>query len=148
MADNASVVIQATVLPDEIQKTFSSTTSVTPADGTEKWYYKLTSVGNTSDTLIAGYFTDYTAVNSSTAPDAVVGTDKVLFLFVKNTDAAETVYITLDAGVVTSSTGDALVLGPSESLAIRCPNATVADITAISSAGTVECLVAALIDDI
>ena len=148
MADAASVTIQATVLPDEIAKTFSSTVTVSPSDGNDKWYYKLTSVSNTSGDLMAGYYTDYTAVDAATAPDAVATGDKVNFLFVKNTDAAESVYIVLDGGTASSTEADGITLGPSEALALRLPNATVADIHAISSAGTVECIVCALLDDV
>ena len=71
MADDAIATIQATVLPDEIAKTFSATTTVTPDDANDKWYYKLTSVSNSSTDLIAGYYTDYTAVDDDTAPTAV-----------------------------------------------------------------------------
>lgn len=255
MADAASVTLQATVLPDEIQKTFSSTMTVEPADGTEKWYYKLTSVPNTSAQLMAGYFLDYTAVDADTSPSAISGSsDKVKFLYVKNTDSAESVYIvpealvftagdfvigddyvittagttdfttigsadsnvgttftasgaTVTAGsfvvgqkyeIVTAGTTDftligaadsnvgtvftasgvgtgtgtaeeqdtagsgtgtatfaatateptGIHLGPNESLAIRLPNQTVDKIHAVSSAGTVECIVCALLDDV
>jgi hypothetical protein len=149
MADDANVTITATVLPDEIQKTFISTTTVTPADGTEKWYYKLTEVPNTSQDLIAGYFTDYTAVDSATAPTAVAAaTDKILYLYVKNTDATESVYIVLDGGTASAVVADGITLGPSEALSLRIPNTLVQDVHAISSAGTVECIVCALLDDI
>ena len=58
---------------------------VTLMDATEKWYYKKTSVSNTgSEDLIAGNFTDYTAVDNDTAPTAVATGDKVKFLFIKN----------------------------------------------------------------
>lgn len=148
MADDATVTITATVLPDEIQKSFSSSMTVSPADGNDKWYYKLSSVDNTSSDLMAGYYTDYTAVDSSTAPTAIDAADKVKFLYVKNTDAAESVYIVLDGGTAGPTTADGIHLGPSESLALRVPNATVADVHAISSAGTVECIVCALLDDV
>ena len=148
MADAASVTLQATVLPDEIAKTFSSTITVTPEDGNDKWYYKLTSVPNTSGDLMAGYYTDYTAVDASTSPTAVDAADLVKFLFVKNTDATESVYIVLDAGTASSSAADGITLGSSEALSLRLPNATVADIHAVSSAGTVECIVCALLDDV
>ena len=146
MADDANVTITATVLPDEIQKTFISTMTVSPADGNDKWYYKLSSVDNTSSDLMAGYYTDYTAVDSSTAPTAIATADKVNFLFVKNTDSAESVYIVLDGGTASSTAGDGITLGPSQAFALRLPNATVADIHAISSAGTVTCIVCALLD--
>lgn len=148
MADGASVSLQATVLPDEIAKTFSATVTLDPEDGNDKWYYKLTSVSNTSGDLMAGYYTDYTAVDAATAPTAVDTADLVKFLFVKNTDATESVYVVLDGGTAASSTADAIALGPSEAMALRLPNATVADIHAISSAGTVECIVCALLDDV
>lgn len=149
MADAASVSLQATVLPDEIQKTFSSTLTVTPKDGNDKWYYKLTSVPNTSQDLIAGYFTDYTAVDSATAPTAIdTAADLVEFLFVKNTDATESVYLTLDGTVASASNTAGITLGPNEALALRLPNTVAANINAISSAGTVECLVAVLLDDV
>ena len=82
MADDASVTVQATVLPDEIAKTISGSMTIAPADANDKWYYKLTSVSNSSTDLIAGYFTDYTAVDDDTAPTAVATGDKVNFLFI------------------------------------------------------------------
>ena len=44
MANDASATIQATVLPDEIAKTFSASMTVTPADANDKWYYKKTRI--------------------------------------------------------------------------------------------------------
>lgn len=148
MADDAVVTVSATVLPDEIQKTFSSSMTVSPADGNDKWYYKLTSVSNASTDLMAGYYTDYTPIDDDTQPVAIDAADKIKFLFVKNTDAAESVYIVLDGGTAGPTTADGLHLGPSESLAVRVPNATVADVHAISSASTVTCIVCALLDDV
>ena len=95
MANDASVTIKATVLPDDIAKTISGAVVVAPADTDDKWYYKLTSVPAVGQALIAGSYIDYTAVDSSTSPDTVDTADKVNFLFVKNTDAAESVYISL-----------------------------------------------------
>ena len=83
MADDATVTVSASVLPDEIQKVLSGTLSVSPADANDKWYYKLTSVSNSSTDLIAGNYTDYTAVDDDTAPTAVATGDKVNFLFIK-----------------------------------------------------------------
>ena len=75
MADDAVASIQATVLPDEIAKTISATMTITPADANDKWYYKLTSVSNSSTDLIAGDFIDYTAVDDDTATTAVHAND-------------------------------------------------------------------------
>jgi len=79
MANDASVTMTATVLPDEIAKAISGTITVSPADADDKWYYKL-SAGNT--------------------------------------------------------------------VALELPNTTIADIHAISSTSTVNCVVAALIEDV
>ena len=95
MADDASVTVQATVLPDEIAKTISGSMTITPADANDKWYYKLTSVSNSSTDLMAGNFIDYTAVDDDTAPTAIATGDKVNFLFIKNTDSSNDVYIVL-----------------------------------------------------
>ena len=149
MADDAIATIQATILPDEIAKTISATTTVTPADANDKWYYKLTSVSNSSTDLIAGYYTDYTAVDDDTAPTAVATGDKVKFLYIKNVDGnSRSIYVCFDAGTASSSLGDAVTIGPNESFMARLPNTTVADIHAISSASTAEVIVAALLDDV
>ena len=92
MANDASVTMKATVLPDEIAKTISGTLTVSPADSGDKWYYKKTNVSNASSDLIAGYFTDYDGVDDDTAPTAVATTDKVKFLFIKNLDSTNDIY--------------------------------------------------------
>ena len=148
MANDASVTIKATVLPDEIAKTISGTLTVSPADADDKWYYKLTSVSNASTDLIAGYFTDYTAVDDDTAPTAVATTDKVKFLFIKNTDSTNDIHFVIDADTVTTSISDGIKVSAGNSVALELPNTTVADIHAISSASTVDCVVAALIEDV
>ena len=62
MADDASITLSATILPDEISKTISGSMTVSPDDANDKWYYKLTAITTTSADLIAGRFIDYTAV--------------------------------------------------------------------------------------
>ena len=148
MANDASVTMTATVLPDEIAKAISGTITVSPADADDKWYYKLTSVSNSSTDLIAGYFTDYTAVDDDTAPTAVATTDKVKFLFIKNTDSTNDIHFVIDADTVTTSISDGIKVSAGNSVALELPNTTVADIHAISSASTVDCVVAALIEDV
>ena len=132
MADDASISITATLLPDEISKSIAGSMTVTPDDVNDKWYYKLTACTATSTDLIAGSFLDYTAVDDDTAPTAISTSDKVKFLFIKNTSSADGVYICFD----------------------RLPNTTVGNLHAISSdiadAGdaTANLIVAALIDDV
>ena len=79
MADDAIIVSQVTVLPDEIAKVISNTTTVAPADANDKWYYKLTSVSNSSTDLMAGNFIDYAAIDDDTAPVAIQTAEKVKF---------------------------------------------------------------------
>ena len=148
MADDATVTVSASVLPDEIQKVLSGTLSVSPSDANDKWYYKLTSVSNSSTNLMAGDFIDYTAVDDDTATMAVSTSDKVNFLLVQNQSSTGSVYIVVDGGTVSSTAGDAFLIGPSQTWYGRLPNATVDDVHAISSTGTVTCVVAALLDDV
>jgi|TARA_Y100000748_G_C15370542_1_gene439583 hypothetical protein len=150
MANDATTTIQATVLPDEIAKTISATMTVTPADTTEKWYYKKTSVSNTgTEDLIEGYFLDYTSVDNNTAPTAVHDNDKIKFLFIKNIDTnSRSIYICFDGGTASSTLVDGVTIGPNEAFAARIPNTTVANLHGISSASTAEVIVAALIDDV
>ena len=149
MADDAVASIQATVLPDEIAKVISATMTVAPADTADKWYYKLTSVSNSSTDLIAGYYTDYTAVDDDTAPPAVATGDKIKFLFIKNVDTdTRSIYICFDGGTAASDLVDGVTIGPNEFFVARLPNTTVANLHAISSASTAEVIVAALIDDV
>ena len=149
MANDAQVTMQVTVLPDEIAKPFSASMTVTPDDANDKWYYKKTSVSNSSTDLIAGNFLDYTAIDDDSAPETVATGEQVRFLFIKNVDTnSRSIYIVLDAGTASSSATDGITIGPSESFAARLPNTTVADIHAISSASTAEVIVCALLDDV
>ena len=150
MANDAIASIQATILPDEIAKTIQATMTVSPANATEKWYYKKTSVSNTgTEDLIAGNYTDYTAVDNDTAPTAVATGDKVNFLFIKNVDTnSRSIFVCFDAGTASSSLADAVTIGPNEFFCARLPNTTVAEIHAISSASTAEVIVCALLDDV
>ena len=147
MADAATVSGTFTVLPDEIAKTISGAMTVTPADSTEKWCYKFTSVSDASTDLIAGYFTDYTAVDDDTAPTAVHTADTVKFLFIQNTHATTSVYINIAAGTAAAATGN-IYVGPGESWYARLSLTTVAAVHAITSTGTADCIVAALLDDV
>jgi hypothetical protein len=147
MADAATISVTATMLPDEIAKTITGAMTVTPADTTEKWYYKLTSVTNSSNDMIGGYFSNYTAVDDDTAPTAVHTADTVKFLFIQNTHATTSVYINIAAGTAAAATGN-IYVGPGESWYARLSLTTVANIHAITSTGTADCIVAALLDDV
>lgn len=154
MADDVTVSITATLLPDEIAKTLTGTMTFSPDDANDKWYYKLTACTATSTDLIAGYFLDYTAVDDDTAPTAVSTSDKVKFLFIQNQSSADGVYVVFDGGTAANDVVDGVFIGPSQTWFGRLPNTTVANIHAISSdigdAGdaTANLIVAALIDDV
>ena len=154
MADDATVSISATILPDEISRTISGSMTVTPVDANDKWYYKLTAVTTTSADLIAGRFIDYTAVDQDTDQTAVSTSDKVKFLFLQNTSSADGIYVCFDGGTAANDLVDAVFVGANQTWFGRLPNTTVGNIHAISSdigdAGdaTANVIVAALIDDV
>ena len=146
MADAATISVTATMLPDEIAKTITGSMTVTPADANHKWYYKLTSVTNSSNDLIGGYYSNYTALADSTAPQTVAVTDTVAFLWIQNTDASNDVYLHW-SGTAAAAAGN-LYVGAGETWYGRLTLTLVGSIHAISSASTVNCVVAALIDDV
>ena len=154
MADDATVSISATILPDEISRTISGSMTVTPDDANDKWYYKLTAVTTTSADLIAGRFIDYTAVDQDTDQTAITTSDKVKFLFLQNTSSADGIYVCFDGGTAANDLVDAVFVGANQTWFGRLPNTTVGNIHAISSdigdAGdaTANVIVAALIDDV
>ena len=148
MANSATINVTATLLPDTISKVIEGSCTISPADANDKWYYKFTNVSNSSTDLIAGYFLDYTGIDDDTAQTAVASADKVNFLFIKNTHASADVYIVLDAGTASTSVGDGIKIAAGHSWFGNLPNTTVADIHAITSTGTVDCVVAALLDDV
>ena len=147
MADAATISVTATMLPDEIAKTITGSMTVTPADANHKWYYKLTSVSNASTDLMAGYFTDYTAIDDDTTPIQVAVTDTVAFLFIQNTDASNHVYVSIATGGTAAAAAGNIYVQAGETWYGRLTLTLVGNVHAISSTSTVNCIVAALIDD-
>ena len=166
MADAATMTIKAVLLPDVIQKTLKDLTfAYTPADANDKWYYKLVNVRhNASADLIEGnYLSKSTGVDTGSTNAAVTTSDKVRFLFIKNTATSdgstssdESIYVCFDGGTAAYNLGDAIEIGAGESWYGKLPNTTVGDIHAISgdsgasSAGeaSVTCMVIAILDDV
>ena len=146
MADAATISVTATILPDEIAKTITGSMTVTPSDANHKWYYKLTSVSNSSTDLMAGYFTDYLAIDDDTVPIAITTSDTVAFLFIQNTDASNSVYLNWN-GAAAASAGN-LYVGAGETWYGRLGVTLVGSLHAISSASTVTCIVCAMFDDV
>lgn len=154
MADDAIVSTTVTVLPDEIAKNFTGSMSVAPADANDKWYYKLTTISTTSGDLIAGSFTDYTAVAAGSAPSAITTSDLVKFLFIQNQSTTDGIMLCLDGGTAANDLVDGIFIGPSQTFTMRCPNTTVGNLHAVSSDidsvgdASVTAIVCALIDDV
>ena len=168
MADDASISMSATILPDEIQKILTGlTVTVTPATANEKWFYGLINVTNSSTDLIAGKFlSSSVGVDTGATPADIATGDKVRFLFIKNTgttdgstSSTEAINICFDGGTAAYNLVDGIEIGPGEVFFCKCPNTTVDNLHAISvdsnmndagSAGEadVQCIVIALIDDV
>jgi len=147
MADAATISVTATMLPDEIAKTITGSMTVTPADANHKWYYKLTSVSNSSTDLMAGYFTDYTAIDDDTTPIQVAVTDTVAFLFIQNTDASNHVYVNIAAGTAAAAAGN-ITVGAGETWYARLGLTLAGSIHGATSSGSVTCIVCAMFDDV
>ena len=156
MANDASVTVQATVLPDEISKTIGGLISVNPTDvANAKWYYKKTAVQTTATDLIAGQFIDYTAVDQDTLPDDVASGDKVKFLLVKNLSSDDGIMISLDGTNNEAAFGNTkgIFVAANETVCFRPNNTTVGEIHAIAAdlidtgENAANCIVAALIED-
>ena len=171
MADDATMSLSATILPDEISKTLTSLSmAYTPADATEGWYYKLTDVTTSSADLIAAntylqFGGTSQGEDTGSAMHTVATGDKVRFLFIKHTgvtddgstaNTSDSIYLCLDAGTAAHDLADAIEIGPNESWYGKFNGVTVADIHCISGqiagAGTggnkIQCIVAAIMDTV
>ena len=167
MADAATMTIKAVLLPDEIQTTLKDLTfAYTPADASDKWFYGIINVPHNTGgvDLISGAFLSNSAGKATGSTTATITTsDKVRFLFIKNTATSdgstssdESIYVCFDGGTAAYNLGDAIEIGAGESWYGKLPNTTVGDIHAISgdsgasSAGeaSVTCMVIAILDDV
>jgi len=165
MADAATMTIKAVLLPDEIQATLKDLTfSYTPADASEKWFYNLVNVRhNSSRDIIEGtYLSNSAGIDSPGATVSVSTSDKVKFLFIKNTGTTdgssstdESIHLVLDGSAVAHGSTNAIQIGSGESWFAKLPNTTVGDLHCISAdpdqtvgGGSVQCIVAAILDDV
>ena len=93
MADAATMTIKAVLLPDEIQATLKDLTfSYTPADANDKWFYGIVNVPHNTGSvdLISGKFLAASAgVATGTANSDITTSDKVKFLFIKNSGTTD-----------------------------------------------------------
>ena len=158
-ADNkATVTCTTQILPAEISKNISGTLSFTPAGNADKWYYKLTSVVHNSSQLLisaGANYLDNTSTASQTEPSVVAAGDKIKFLFIKNLNSVNSLYLSLgdadgtpDTTIDASSDKNLILIRPSETLTMTLNGSEVQDVTIEATTGTTECLVAAIITDV
>ena len=166
MADAATMTIKAVLLPDEIQTTLKDLTfSYTPADANDKWFYRIINVRHNTGgvDLISGAFVSNSAgIATGSTTASITTSDKVKFLFIKNTGTTdgssstdESVMLVLDGSTVAHGTTNAIEISSGESWYAKLPNTTVGDLHAISAdpdqtvgGGNVQCIVAAILDDV
>ena len=166
MADAATMTIKAVLLPDEVQTTLKDLTfTYTPADANDKWFYGLINVPyNTGSVdLIGGeYLSNSAGKNTGSSTVTITTADKIKFLFIKNTGTTdgssttdESVMLVLDGSTVAHGSTNAIEISSGESWYVKLPNTTVGDLHAISAdpdqtvgGGSVQCIVAAILDDV
>ena len=166
MADAATMTIKAVLLPDEIQTTLKDLTfAYTPADANDKWFYSIINVPHNTGSvdLIGGeYLSNSAGKNTGSSTASVSVSDKVKFLFIKNTGTTdgssstdESVMLVLDGSTVAHGSTNAIQISSGESWYVKLPNTTAGDLHAISAdpdqtvgGGNVQCIVAAILDDV
>ena len=160
MADAATMTIKAVLLPEEIQATLEDLTfAYTPANSSEKWFYGIINVPHNTgsvDLITGKFFANADGVQTGSANADIATGDKVKFIFIKNTDATDSLYLVLDGSTVAHSSTNTIEIGPGESWFGKLAGATVADIHAINGGpngadagdANIQCTVAAIIDDI
>ena len=166
MADAGTMTIKAVLLPDEIQTTLKDLTfTYTPSDANDKWFYGIINVPHNTGgvDLISGAFLSNSAGKATGSTTATITTsDKIKFLFIKNTGTSdgssstdESVHLVLDGSTVAHSSANAIEISSGHSWYAKLPNTTVGNLHAISAdpdqtagGGNVQCIVAAIIDDV
>tara|TARA_R100000781_G_scaffold99021_1_gene62615 strand:+ start:601 stop:1104 length:504 start_codon:yes stop_codon:yes gene_type:complete len=166
MADDATMTIKAVLLPEEIQATLKDLTfTYAPADANDKWFYGIVNVPHNTGgvDLISGKFLAASAgVATGTANADITTSDKVKFLFIKNTGTTdgssttdESIMLVQDGSTVAHGSTNAIEISSGHSWFAKMPNTTVGDLHAISAdpdqtvgGGNVQCIVAAILDDV
>ena len=171
MADDATITLDITILPDDISKKLQNESfSYTPADSTEGWFYKLTAITTSSADLIGKETflqkgSGVTGTDTGALMPSISASDKVKFVYIKHTgytqdgstaNNADSIYVIFDGGLAAYNTADAIEIGHNESWYGKFNGLTVGNIHCISAqkagAGTssnkIQAIVAAVIDDV
>ena len=156
MADKAIANTSASVFLDEIKSSMGGELNYEPADAGDKWAFYEVSVSSSSGDLI-------TTIDFLGTDTATTTSDKVRWLAVKNisTTKPDGICICLDGGTASYTLVDRMYIGAGEMIIIKCPNTTMGNLHAVSvtmdgtygypsaaHTGSVNCQVAAIIDDV
>ena len=156
MADKATGSVSASVFQDDIKSTMSGSSVYEPKDANDKWLFAEVSVGNSSADLVADR--DYLGTADTTA----VADDDVAWIAIKNisTTSTDGIAVRIDAGTAVHNTVGNIYIGAGEMVVLKTYATPLGSFHAISvtmdgtygypnatHAGTVNCHVAAIIDD-
>lgn len=149
MANDASVTVQATVLPDEISQIISGSMSVSLAatNAGDKWYYQKTQVKTSSDEIIlAGKsFIEADALAVDGTVTTVAAADTIKFLVIKNLDSTN--YISVSLNGAASKAANEIKVAAGETMVITPNGTTQANLEAIADTAEVNCVIAAIVND-
>ena len=156
MADKGTASLSASVFMDDIKSALGGTSSYEPKDANDKWLFAEIAVGNSSADLVADL--DYLGSTATT----VVADDDVAWIAIKNisTTSTDGIAIRLDAGTAAYNSAGNIYIGSGEMVILKPYTTPLGSIHAISvtmdgtygypnatHAGTVNCHVAAIVDD-
>ena len=156
MADKGTASLAASVFMDDIKSALGGTSSYEPKDANDKWLFAEIAVGNSSADLVADL--DYLGSTTTT----VVADDDVAWIAIKNisTTSTDGIAIRLDAGTAAHNSAGNIYIGSGEMVILKPYTTPLGSIHAISvtmdgtygypnasHAGTVNCHVAAIVDE-
>ena len=149
MADEAIVQSIVTLFPDEVRSVLGTTSAyktstTTPADANDKWYYSFIGVGTGvgGNDLIQGSFLEDTSTS-------VLSTDYVKFLYIENAGGTSAnLYVSLDGNTASSGLVHGIIIPATGFWFGTFRGNPVGNIHAASASGSINCVVAAIIDDL
>jgi len=149
MANEASVTVQATVLPDEISQILSGSMSVSlgSTNAGDKWYYQKTTVKTTTDEIILSgkSFVEADALAVDGTVTTVAAADTIKFLIIKNLDSTN--YISVSLNGAASKAASEIKVSAGETMVITPNDTTQANLQAIADTANVDCVIAAIVND-
>ena len=132
--ENVTGNLSFKILPEEIRKRFRGSISYNATDANDKWVYAKMQVTHTSGDIL-NTDNDYLMVPAT----SVATGDKYKFLLVRHTGYTDSnenstsvygVVIDIDTGSTEHDAKDVIFLAPGDSIALKLPNCTVADLHA------------------